>query len=86
MYLFINIRYEPSGREIENIFNPGQATTMLGLLKYPDDYAKTLGFNILWFKDTNPEADKAGNTGVTQDKIILLNNLIREVILVFIYL
>ena len=72
MYLFRNIRYELSGREIETIFNPGQATTMLGLLKYPDDYAKTLGFNILWFKDTNTAADTDNNLGFNarQDYII----------------
>ena len=38
MHLFKNIRYERSGQEIENIMHPGQATTMLGLLKYPDDF------------------------------------------------
>ena len=72
MYLFRNIRYELSGREIENIFNPGQATTMLGVLKYPDDYAKTVGFNILWFKDTSPDAATDSNTGFNarQDYII----------------
>ena len=33
MYLFKRIRYDLSGQEIENIMYPGQATTMLGLLK-----------------------------------------------------
>ena len=39
MHLFKNIRYELSGQEIENMMNVGQATTMLGLLKYPDDFS-----------------------------------------------
>ena len=52
MYLFKRIRYELSGQEIENITNVGQATTMLGLLKYPDDFSKSKGLNQLWYKDT----------------------------------
>ena len=38
MYLFKNIKYQLSGQDIESLLNPGQATTMLGLLKYPDDF------------------------------------------------
>ena len=38
MHLFKSIRYELSGQEIEKIMYPDQATTMLGLLKYPDDF------------------------------------------------
>ena len=56
MYLFKNIKYQLSGQEIEAILNPGQATTMLGLLKYPDDFSKSQGLNQLWYKDTSPEA------------------------------
>ena len=52
LYLFKRIRYELSGQEIENIMNVGQATTMLGLLKYPDDFSKSKGLNQLWYKDT----------------------------------
>ena len=52
MYLFKRIRYELSGQDIENIMNVGQATTMLGLLKYPDDFSKSKGLNQLWYKDT----------------------------------
>ena len=62
MHLFKRIRYELSGQEIENIMNVGQATTMLGLLKYPDDFSKSKGLNQLWYKDTtvNAEANNAG--------------------------
>ena len=52
MFLFKRIRYELSGQDIENITNLGQATTMLGLLKYPDDFSKSKGLNQLWYKDT----------------------------------
>ena len=52
MHLFKRIRYDLSGQDIENIMNVGQATTMLGLLKYPDDFSKSKGLNQLWYKDT----------------------------------
>ena len=48
MYLFKNIKYQLSGQDIESLLNPGQATTMLGLLKYPDDFSKSQGLNQLW--------------------------------------
>ena len=57
MHLFKRIRYDLSGQEIENIMNVGQATTMLGLLKYPDDFSKSKGLNQLWYKDTTVNAD-----------------------------
>ena len=62
MHLFKRIQYELSGQEIENIMNVGQATTMLGLLKYPDDFSKSKGLNQLWYKDTTGVADDH-NTG-----------------------
>ena len=62
MHLFKRIRYNLSGQEIENIMNVGQATTMLGSLKYPDDFSKSKGLNQLWYKDTTGVAD-GHNTG-----------------------
>ena len=44
MYLFKDVRYEISGQEIEKISHLGQST-MLGLLKYPDDFSKSKGLN-----------------------------------------
>ena len=38
MYLFSDVRYHLASHEIEVLQNPGHATTMLGLLKYPDDF------------------------------------------------
>ena len=72
IHLFKRIRYELSGQEIENIMNVGQATTMLGLLKYPDDFSKSKGLNQLWCKDTSANADIDGNTGfkIRQEYII----------------
>ena len=61
MHLFKRIRYDLSGQEIENIMNVGQATTMLGLLKYLDDFSKSKGLNQLWYKDTTIVANNENN-------------------------
>ena len=57
MHLFKRIRYDLSGQEIESLVHPGQATTMLGLLKYPDDFSESKGLNQLWYKDITALAD-----------------------------
>src|ERR1043165_6311616 len=63
MYLFSQIGYRLSSQDIETIYHPGQATTMLGLLKYPNDFARAQGLNQLWCKDTTATAVMPGNTG-----------------------
>ena len=45
MYLFSDVRYHLASHEIEVLQNPGHSTTMLGLLKYPDDFTKSQGLN-----------------------------------------
>ena len=40
---------------IEKILYPGQATTILGSLKYPDNFSKSQGLNQLWYKDTSTQ-------------------------------
>ena len=71
MYFFRSIRYELSGQEIEKINYPGQATTMLGLLKYLEDFSKSKGLNQLWYKDTKTTAAET-NAGfkIRRDYII----------------
>ena len=73
MHLFKRIRYDLSGQEIENIMNVGQATTMLGLLKYPDDFSKSKGLNQLWYKDTNNTATN-DNTGFSIRRSYIIVN------------
>ena len=51
MYLFSDVRYHLASHEIEVLQNPGHATTMLGMLKYPDDFNKSQGLNQLWTPD-----------------------------------
>ena len=67
MYLFSDVRYHLASHEIEVLQNPGHATTMLGVLKYPDDFNKSQGLNQLWIPDTiiadNNIADKDENKG-----------------------
>ena len=63
MYLFSDVRYHLASHEIEVLQNPGHATTMLGLLKYPDDFYKAHGLNQLWFKDDHLEASQEDNNG-----------------------
>ena len=62
MYLFSDIRYHLASHEIEVLQNPGHATTMLGLLKYPDDFNKSFGMNQLWVKD-----ESTGTTELRKD-------------------
>ena len=73
MHLFKRIRYDLSGQDIENIMNVGQATTMLGLLKYPDDFSKSKGLNQLWYKDTTVNADD-DNTGFLFRRFYIVRN------------
>ena len=62
MYLFSDVRYHLASHEIEVLQNPGHATTMLGMLKYPDDFNKSQGLNQLWVPDSGDgEADLALN-------------------------
>ena len=63
MYLFSDVRYHLASHEIEVLQNPGHATTMLGMLKYPDDFTKSQGLNQLWIPDTNNDADLVNNLG-----------------------
>ena len=74
MHLFKRIRYDISGQEIENIMNVGQATTMLGLLKYPDDFSKSKGLNQLWYKDTTINANNNNNGFSIRRNYIIVNS------------
>ena len=76
MHLFKRIRYDLSGQDIENLLHPGQATTMLGLLKYPDDFSKSKGLNQLWYKDTTDTATigNDGNFGFSVRRFYIFNS------------
>ena len=84
MYLFSDVRYHLASHEIEVLQNPGHATTMLGMLKYPDDFTKSQGLNQLWLPDTfidddNLVADNNGNfTGKNKGIEIRQNYIIKS--------
>ena len=63
MHLFSQIGYSLSNQDMETIYHPGQATTMLGLLKYPNDFALAQGLNQLWCKDTDSNRGYSGQHG-----------------------
>src|ERR1700733_2780053 len=63
MYLFSQISYSLSNQLIEALFHPGQASTMLGLLTYPNDFQLAQGLNQLWYKDSGATAVLDDNAG-----------------------
>ena len=73
MHLFKSIRYEPLGQEIKEMLYPDQATTMLGLLKYPDDFSESKGLNQSWYTDTSTQANTQ-NVGWNARKLYVINN------------
>jgi hypothetical protein len=50
-------------QEIESVFHPGQASTTLRMLRYPNDFSISQGLNRLWMKDTASTAVIADNSG-----------------------
>ena len=63
MYLFSDVRFHLASHEIEVSQNPGHATTMLGMLKFPDDFSKSQGLNQCWIKDTGDGDANPGDNG-----------------------
>ena len=65
MYLFSNITYEVGGKTMESINCPGQTTSLLGYLSYPDDFNSSEGLMSCWCKDTSTHAcsTKYGQVG-----------------------
>ena len=74
IHLFSRIEYHLSNQLIESLNYPGQATTMLGLQKYPDDFSKAQGLNQLWYKDTATTAVKADNNGFSERHAYLIQS------------
>ena len=77
MYLFRDIRYELSGHEIEKVNYVGYATTMLGLLKYTEDFGRSKGLNQSWYKDSTANPNNQ-NKGFWERHQHILNHLDRD--------
>ena len=73
MYLFSDVRYHLASHEIEVLQNPGHATTMLGLLKYPDDFTKSQGLNQVWAPDQEDGTPVAENNGFKMRQNYIIN-------------
>ena len=73
MYLFSDVRYHLASHEIEVLQNPGHATTMLGLLKYPDDFTKSQGLNQVWAPDTGEGTAIDRNEGFKLRRDYIIN-------------
>ena len=67
MYLFDNIKYELSGQEIESLYHPGHATTILGMAKYYSNKS-----NLGWILDTSTE-DADTNLGFKERRTSLMS-------------
>ena len=65
---FSNIKYQLAGNEIESINHPGQATLMLGLLKYDASFS---GLSQCWQPDD--AAAVANNTGFQKRRGFIFN-------------
>ncbi|XP_065641177.1 uncharacterized protein LOC136073506 [Hydra vulgaris] len=63
MHVFDRMTYDLSGQNIETVINLGQATTMLGMLKYSNDLQLAEGLNQLWYKDNTTDANLTTYTG-----------------------
>ena len=57
MYLITGIKYELDASTIETINWPGQLTSMIGYLSYPDDFSTSSGLSCCWSKDTSDNAN-----------------------------
>src|SRR5678816_1335956 len=62
MYLFSRIEYQLGNKSMEEYPNPGQASTMKGLLTYPLNYLE--GMNFMWSPDKcDKVCTKINNSG-----------------------
>lgn len=74
LYLFSQIRYMLGGQEMEKLVNPGQATTMMGMLSYPSDYGDSVGLDQCWVKDNNKEFDDTNKGFKTRQSYLMSTN------------
>ncbi|XP_065650746.1 uncharacterized protein LOC136078857 [Hydra vulgaris] len=72
MHLFNRITYELSNKEIEAVYYPGQATTMLGTPNYSNDFQLAQGLNQLLYKDAISTAVLADSTGFATRQAYLI--------------
>ena len=74
MYLFDNIKYDLSSTEIETVYQPGQATTMFGLLTKHRNISTGAGLNSCWLPDDGLGVAKDDNEGYEGRRNLLFVN------------
>ena len=52
MHLFSNLKYEIAGQVIENINEPGIASVMMGMAKFPYSFPLGTGLMQCWYPET----------------------------------
>ncbi len=62
MYLFGNITYYLGAQGVENINNPGQTSTMMGMLKYSPAQSATEGLSMCWLPDLDYDDNKQNDS------------------------
>jgi len=50
-FMFSIVAYLLNGSEVESISDPGQATTMMGILMYDENYNSITGMSLGWVRD-----------------------------------
>ena len=53
MHLFSNVKYEVAGQEIESVNNPEITGVLMGIAKFPYDYANGAGMIQFWSPETS---------------------------------
>ena len=74
MFLFDNIKYELSSTEIESVYQPGQATSMFGLLTKNESFSNGGGLNSCWVPDNDTGEAKSENSGWEARRRMLFGN------------
>ena len=73
-HLFSQVKYSISGQTVEDVLEPSVDSTMLGLLRYPDDFSKSEGLLQCWYKDSgNGRTTEVTNEGRKERKKLLYN-------------
>jgi hypothetical protein len=75
--LFDSMKRQLSEKTIEEVNHPGQASTMLGLLKYPRGFAKAQGLSQLWCEDTLDELTAENQGYITRQTYINNRPIVR---------
>ncbi len=67
--MFNTAKYRIGDKEIEIIDYVGIGTTVLNLVEFSDDYAKSAASNMFWFKDTADSTDTSRFIYESADKL-----------------